>query len=213
MKRKNPLAIVGAWLAFSLAPSHSVQGADGASPTATITGRVQNVVTGRYLENARISVKGTSIAVMTDDAGRYVLANVPSGATVLEVFFTGLDAQQIPLTLSPGQSALQDIRLTNVARYGDKEVVSLDPFLVPSSRMTEGEELAINEQRHAPNIKNVVSTDAMGEVMGGNIGEFLKYLPGVATTGGVFEPDEIYVRGFPSRLTAVTSERGDRWLS
>ena len=57
---------------------------------------------------------------------------------------------------------------------------SIDAFVVDASREMDGAAFAINEQRVAPNIKNVVSTDEFGAVAGGNIGEFLKFLPGLS---------------------------------
>ena len=48
-----------------------------------------------------------------------------------------------------------------------------------------GAAIAINEQRFAGSIVNVVSADEYGHVAEGNIGEFLKFVPGLATdTGG-----------------------------
>jgi hypothetical protein len=57
--------------------------------------------------------------------------------------------------------------------------VKLDAFVVATGRETDGAAIAINEQRFAPNIKNVVSADALGDVMDGNVGEFLKFMPGI----------------------------------
>jgi hypothetical protein len=50
----------------------------------------------------------------------------------------------------------------------------------------DGSAIAINEQRFAPNIKNVMSTDEFGGVAEGNVAEFLKFMPGVTvdTSGG-----------------------------
>jgi len=42
----------------------------------------------------------------------------------------------------------------------------------------------VGEQRFAPNIKNVVSADAHGDVAEGNVAEFMKYLPGVNVVYG-----------------------------
>ena len=42
--------------------------------------------------------------------------------------------------------------------------------------------------------------------MGGNIGEFLKFVPGIDTGGGAFEPGGISVRGFDSSMTLVTND-------
>lgn len=175
--------------------------------TGTVEGRVQNVVTGRYLNNARVSVKQTDIIAMTDESGNYRISRVPSGPVVLEVFYTGLDPQQIPLNVPAGGTVSRDVSLTNVALYGAPDaVVRLDPLTVAATRETDGAVIAINEQRFAPNIKNVVSTETHGEVMGGNLGQFLKYIPGVMEDVGGFEPEGILVRGFPTNLTVMTSD-------
>ncbi|MBI4622244.1 MAG: TonB-dependent receptor [Verrucomicrobia bacterium] len=175
--------------------------------TGTVEGRVQNIVTGRYLNNARVSVKQTDILTLTDESGNYRISRVPSGPIVLEVFYTGLDPQHIPITVSAGQTITRDVSLTNVALYGAPDAtVRLDPLTVAATRETDGAVIAINEQRFAPNIKNVVSTEAHGEVMGGNLGQFLKYIPGVMEDVGGFEPEGILVRGFPTNLTVMTSD-------
>src|SRR5436190_10111303 len=77
--------------AFSL----SAASAPVASPpiaTGTISGRVQNVVTGQYLNNARVTLKGTTTTVYTDSFGAYQLVGVPAGTATLEVFYTNLDS-------------------------------------------------------------------------------------------------------------------------
>lgn len=181
--------------------------------TGAIAGRVKHVVTGQYLTNARISVQGTNLTTFTDESGSYRLAHVPSGPVVVEVFYTGLDAQRVTLNLSPGQRVEQDIALTSAERYGQvTDAVKIDPFVVSTSRVREGEALAINEQRFAPNIKNVVTTDAFGDVSGGNVAEYLNFLPGVNTlvndqTGFVGNRGA-GIRGFDSDMVGVTVDGG-----
>lgn len=181
--------------------------AAAAHATGAVAGRVQNIVTGRYLNNARVAVKGTDLESLTDEFGNYRLPRVPSGPIVLEVFYTGLDSQQIPLVVPAGQTVTHDVNLTNVARFGAPEaIVRLDPFTVASTKETDGAEIAINDQRFAKNIKNVVSTEAYGDVVGGNsMGEFLKFIPGVQTSGGQFESEAVNVRGFPNYMSVVSS--------
>ncbi len=211
------LAVFGASLALTLiAPAlvaaDSTSAASAARPTGAISGRVQNVVTGQYLNNARVSVAGTDLVALTDQSGTYVLPHVPAGVATLEVFYTGLDSQQISVELSAGGKVERNVDLTSAARYGASSTtgpLKLDAFTVASGRETDNEAIAINEQRFAANIKNVVAADALGDLMDGNIGEFLKFMPGITAeytseSGGSVA--SISVRGFPGNLAVVSSD-------
>src|SRR5688572_22325244 len=63
--------------------------------TGTIDGHIQNKVTGDFLNNARVSVKGSTLVTLTDDSGYYRLNGVPAGEVALRVFFTGLDEKEV----------------------------------------------------------------------------------------------------------------------
>ena len=128
MNRPNRLGFVIAALVhlpFCSAPAAEGPAATVSLPaTGTISGRVQNIVTGVFLSRARVAIKGTDRVAYTDEFGTYRLVDVPAGPVVLEVFHTGLDAQEISLQL-PAQSGIeQDVALSNKARYG------LDPSVV-----------------------------------------------------------------------------------
>lgn len=214
IKRKNPFALIGGWIALALAPGQATHGADDPSAAThaagTISGRVQNVVSGQYLNNARVVVRGTDRIAFTDDTGTYRLANIPPGPVVLDVSYTGLDPQEIRLDLAPGQGAERNIELTSVARYGQPgSVVKLDAFTVASSRETDGEAIAINEQRYAANIKNVVAADSLGDVMDGNIGEFMKFIPGVIPEYDYEDGttvSAISIRGFSPHMVDISTD-------
>ncbi len=198
-----------AWLALALAPLNMAQAA--ADNTAvpgggTITGRVQNVATGNYLGKARVAIKGTDIVDYTDQFGTYRLVNVPSGPVVLEVFYTDLDVSETALQVAPGAAIEQNVGLTSVARYGQNAgIVQLDRFVVLSDKETDAQAIAINEQRFAPNIKNVISTDSLGNVVGNAVGEFLKFIPGLSAEYGQETIFEISVRGIGGGMTAFTA--------
>lgn len=171
--------------------------------TGSITGRVQNVVSGQYLTNARVTIKGTQQQAFTDELGVYHLMEVPSGPVVLQVFYTGLDSQEIAVQVPAGGRVVEEIFLS----YGDRDkTVKLDPFVVAASSELSAEALAVNEQRFAANIKNVLAADAFGDISEGNIGEFMKYMPGI--TADFADPDivSLSVRGLVSNVTQVTSD-------
>ena len=214
MKRKTPLAVLGGWIALALVPGQTAGGAENpaasAVATGSITGRVQNVAAGQYLNNARVVVRGTDRVAFTDETGTYRLAGVPAGTAVLDISYTGLDAQQISVAVTGGQVVTQNADLTSVARYGQAgAVVQLDAFTVASARETDGEAIAINEQRFAPNIKNVVAADSLGDVMDGNIGEFMKFIPGVIPEYDYEDGttvSTISIRGFSPHMVNISTD-------
>ncbi|MBM3856095.1 MAG: hypothetical protein FJ399_23545, partial [Verrucomicrobia bacterium] len=202
MKPQSLLPAAYALMFLALAPCARAQTAPGA-----ITGRVQSEVTGQYLMNVRVSIKGTDLSALTDLYGTFRLAQVPSGKVTLEAFYSGLEPQQATVDLSPGQALERNFSLTSRVAPGDKSgVVQLDPFVLTSSRLTEGEALATNEQRFAPNIKNVVATDAFGDVPEGNIAEFMRFLPGVTVGYEDEMPTSVSIRGLGGNMTNVMTD-------
>ncbi|MBM3851660.1 MAG: hypothetical protein FJ399_00730, partial [Verrucomicrobia bacterium] len=210
MKLPAPAAARSVALIVALTLPLPLPAAAPAPATGAVSGRVLNVVTGQYLNNARVAVRGADLVAFTDQTGTYRLVGVPGGPVVLEVFYTGLDPQHVAIEVPPGGSVERNVDLTNVARYGSSiEPLKLDSFIVSTSRETDGEAIAVNEQRFAPNIKNVIPADALGDLMDGNVGEFLKFLPGLVAeydSEGGGSVSSISVRGFPTAMAVVSSD-------
>lgn len=181
--------------------------AEAAAQTTSgeIEGRVRNGTNGLYLGNARVMVAGTTRDVFTDETGTFRLGGLPAGEVTLEVFFTGLQRREIKVIVPAGSTVRQDVVLTRGGDAGADGVVELNPFVIAADREYNAAAIAINEQRFAPSKREVVSTDAFGEINQGNIGEFVKHLPGIS-----FEMKDgnnlsgIMVRGFNSNYTNVT---------
>jgi iron complex outermembrane recepter protein len=179
MKQPPCIALLAIGLAIAAsAPTHAAN----APAAGTIQGRIANPVSGEFIERARVTIEGTILETFTDTSGFYRLTNVPAGTVQVRAFFTGMVPQIQPATVPAGQIVTLDFNLSTSAGPAIRpgEVVRLSEFLVTSSREMEGAALAINEQRFAPNIKGVVSTDEFGTVAEGSVGEFLKFLPGIA---------------------------------
>ncbi|HEX2851730.1 MAG TPA: TonB-dependent receptor [Opitutaceae bacterium] len=178
------------------------------APAGIVEGRVQNSATGKYLHNARVRVVGTDIEVFTNSAGEYRIAGIPPGQATLNVFYTGMAPQQLTVTVASSGVAQQDVAMRSLSDQGPETLV-MSQYVVASQRETDAAAIAINEQRFAANKREVVSTDAFGEINQGNIGEFVKHLPGIS-----FEvkdgnnPSGIMVRGFNSNYTNVTLDGG-----
>ena len=137
--------------------------------------------TGDFLEGVRISVEGTALETASDSDGNYRLTNVPPGTARVRAFYTGFPVQTGTVEVAAGRTAAHEIRFSAPAAQPtpDGTVVKLGEFVVSTSREMSGAALAINEQRFAANMKNVVAVDEFGDVAESNVAEFLKFLPGV----------------------------------
>ncbi len=179
-----------------------------AAAVGTIEGRVFNPRNGEYLERARVTVEGTGLETFTDSGGQYRLTNVPAGVARVKVFFTGQDAQTDNVTVTTGGTVQHDFNLTTgqgrpgAAKPG--EVVKLTAFVVETSKEMDAAAIAINEQRFAANIVNVVSADEFGAVVEGNVGDFLKFLPGITVDTGGGDMRTISMNGVPSNNVPIT---------
>ncbi|MBI5690207.1 MAG: TonB-dependent receptor [Verrucomicrobia bacterium] len=183
---------------------------EAAEATGTITGRVTNAATGNSLGKARVAVKGTDLVGFSDDFGEYRLIDVPAGSATLEVFYTDLDPLAVTVVVPAGETVRRDVGLTSRSRYGNApgSVVQLDRFTVSSDKETDARSLAVNEQRFASNIKNVMATDELGDVLGSNVGEFLKFIPGMTAEYSEVEIVGVSVRGIGGSMTAFTTDGG-----
>lgn len=190
-------SVASALLALFLTGSAFAQG------TGSVHGRVLNVGSGRYLNNAKISVEGTNIETYTNQYGDYQLNNVPAGEARIKASYTGLDEETTVVNVAAGQAAALNFDLTSRARYGEDKTLVLDTFVVESQREYEGDALATNEQRHAPNVMVVMSSDSFGTINEGNPGEFLKYLPGITVDYVAADVRTVSVRGFAAQFTNV----------
>ncbi|MDP3069497.1 MAG: TonB-dependent receptor [Opitutaceae bacterium] len=170
--------------------------------TGIVEGRVLNLRNGEYLERARVTVEGTGLETFTDASGQYRLTNVPAGPARVRVFFTGLDVQTEAVLVTAGGTAQRDFNLEAGGRRSEPgragDVVKLGEFVVATSKEMDGAAIAINEQRFAASIKNVVSADEFGAITDGNVGEFFKYLPGMNINVAGGEARQFSMNGVPA---------------
>lgn len=199
-QRKNPLALLGAWLALALNPAHGEDIA-GAAPLAgpgsgSIIGTVSSAETRSTLQGAVVSLPGKSGQALTDNAGRFILPNVTPGVTEIVVSYTGFDDERRTVVVAASEPTRLAVELKASA------VLTLEPFTVSTER--EGHALAVTEQRNASNVKNVIAMDALGNLPTANVGELLVQMSGVS---GVLDVEGnvsgVSVRGMGSALTRL----------
>jgi TonB-dependent receptor len=163
------------------APSDSAPAGD-----ATITGRVYDEATGRSLRGAIVRVAGTNAQDYTHEDGRFQVV-VPAGQVTLEVEYVGLDRATYSVDVPKGGNAEVNVALTSGVLRGEDIVVRA---------AASGQALAINQQKTASGIVNIVSEEVFGPSPDGNIGYALQRLPGISVdTDQDGSPTGINIRG------------------
>ncbi len=208
MKTHPCSALLIAALAFAAPASAQPAAASAAASSAagTIVGRVFNPGTGEFLRNAQIRVEQTGQSAISEGGGEYRLSPVPAGKVTLVVTYTGFRPQTVTVDVAPGGTATQDFNLVSTLQQtaADGSVVQLQAFTVSTER--EGSAKAIMDQRNSMNITNTVASDSFGDNAEGNVGEFLKHLPGVELDLFYGEVRTVRLGGLGSEYTSVTMD-------
>lgn len=205
------LLCFGSLLAPGQMPELRAQPAANA-PAGIVTGRVLNASTGFYLENVRIRISGTNLEAITDQEGTYRLTGVPAGEARVTASYIGLTEATRPVSVAPGQPGRCDFELALPASGKPAQpgaVVTLDKVTVVEAREFSAQALALNEQRQAANIKNVVAADEYNGAAAGQLGDFLKFIPGVSAIYSGNLATDISVRGMPGFATGVSIDGGE----
>ncbi len=169
--------------------------------TATVTGRVLNQATGDYLKNAQIQIVDSDQSALSEEGGSYTLTNVRAGDVKLSVTYTGLDTKEVTVTVPAAGTVKQDFNMTGAVAGAP---IMLGAFRVSTAR--EGNAKAIVEQRIALNLKTVIAADSFGDVAEGNVGEFLKLLPGVSVDYVDNDVRSARIRGLPPKYNTTTMD-------
>lgn len=160
-----------------------------------------HAASGNYLNHVRVTIEGTGRDTTTDENGHFRFDGVPAGPVRLAAFFTGLESASLTLIVPPGGVVRGDLELSRTTGESGAPVVKLGAFTVSERELT-AQAVALHERKNAPNIKNVVAIDVdTGE---GNLGEFLKYIPGIGIDQSPQSPQFASIRGMPASGTLVT---------
>ena len=116
--RRSFLSLVIAVLALALASSAMAQGAVG-----TVSGTIRERGTERAIPGAQVRVVGTQRGAITDAAGRYRIAGVPSGTIQLAAQLIGYAPQSRSVTVG-AEGATADFMLAQAVTTLDQVVVT-----------------------------------------------------------------------------------------
>lgn len=175
MNRSFAPRALAALLSFACAVSALAQ----AVGTGAITGRVYNVVTKEFVRDATLRVEGTNLAAVSETSGYFALQRVPAGEVTLVIGYLGLPSVTTTVTVAPGETVNREFEIGGAppAAREEEKVVQLQAFNVTAEK--DGNAKALSRQKNSMNMSRSVASDAFGNITEGNVGEFLKFMPGV----------------------------------
>jgi TonB-dependent receptor len=163
--------------------------------TTSVTGTVTDSVTKAPLAGALVTVEGTALSAATDQTGTFRITAAPVGAHVLLVTYLGHADQRAAVDLRASETRTVDVAMSRTAF---SETVQ-----VTAETIDEGQSRALNQQKTAANIINVVAADQIGSFPDPNAAEAASRIPGVSIARDQGEGRYILIRGTEARLNSV----------
>lgn len=159
-----------------------------------LSGRVTDANSGAGLPGAIVTVVDTGRQTATDREGVYTITGLPAGEVRVQFSYLGFEPSTELARIAPGQ------RTTLNARLGGDTVV-MGELYVTSIR--DAQAAALNQQRAAQNLTNIVSSDSIGRFPDPNIAEALQRVPGIAVERDQGEGRYINIRGAPVEFSSI----------
>src|ERR1700730_13334170 len=175
----------------------------GGTPPGTVPGQKgMGTVTGHAmdpqhsaLQGARVEFQPKGLTSVSDEQGQFTIPGVPPGSYTLTVSYIGFSQFSTPITVTAGQvtavEAVLPVGLVNqeVVVRGERE---------------HGEIEALNIQRTADTIIEVLPTEVITSLPNTNVADALGRLPGVSLERDEGEGKYVQIRGTEPRLSNVT---------
>ena len=165
-----------------------------------VRGRVFNTATKEYVRNAEIRIEGAPIAAFSEDDGDFRLTGVPTGDITVVVKYAGLQESRQVVTVAPGQTATVEFALQPY------DVASEGVEAVTITAKREGQAAAIMERRASTNAKTVVAADNFGALTMGDVGEFMKNMPGLSLDYTEVDATAVRIGGLDPKYSTFTTD-------
>jgi TonB-dependent receptor len=160
----------------------------------TLAGRVTDT-TGAVLQGARAELQPLGIAAVSNGQGEFSFLNVSAGSYTLNVSYIGFSVFTQSVVVKAGEAARVDA-VMKVESKAEQVTVTTDRQF--------GEAEAINRERVADNILQVLPVEIITSLPNTNIADALGRLPSVTLERDEGEGKYVQIRGLEPRLANVT---------
>lgn len=168
----------------------------------------QQIVTGivsdhnQPLPGAAVKIAGTSRIIMTDLEGKFSVNDLKPGHYDLQISYIGFENQSIAIDLQSQQ--IMDLGMISMLQ----KQKNIDEVIVTGS-LKNSEARALNLQKNAINISNVIASDGIGKLPDRNAAETVQRVQGVSIERDQGEGRFVSLRGLPP-FWASTTINGNR---
>lgn len=146
------------------------------------------------LAGAVISISGTNNGTTSNLNGEYQFY-APTGNLSLTISYLGFQDTTINLKLSGGELKVADVALSSSQQLLNNVIVT---------GQAQGQARALNQQKNADNIKNIVAADQIGRFPDPNAAEALQRVPGINIERDQGEGRYVSVRGLAPQFTNIS---------
>lgn len=161
-----------------------------------VSGAVYESSSNSVLPGANIVIEGTSRGDATDRNGFFLISNLAPGTYNVKASFLGYEDEIQEVQIEAGQTAKINFNLLETVIEGQDVVVY--------GNLSRGRAKALQDQKNAPNIKNVVSSDQFQLFPDRNAAETAARIPGVSISYDQGEGEFIQIRGIGPEYNSLT---------
>jgi len=172
----------------------STFGAAGQNPKGTLTGRVTDT-SGGVLQGAQIELQPANVTAVSNVLGQFFVNDLNPGTYTITVSYVGFKSFTKTLDIVAGQTASVDAKLG---------VESQNLEVLVSAERVSAEAEAVNRERTADNIVQVLPDDVIRSLPNANLADALGRLPSVSLERDEGEGKYVQIRGTEPRLTNTT---------
>jgi len=159
-----------------------------------ITGRAVDANNG-ILQGAQVELQPKGVSAVTDAHGNFTFGSLAPGEYRLTVTFVGLNSFEKNVTVTAGQATRVEAAL---------QIAAQNDSIIVTAERPHGEAEAINRQRTAENILQVLPHDVIVSLPNANVADAIGRLPSVTLERDEGEGKYVQIRGTEPRFSNVT---------
>ena len=184
----------GFLMVFLIVCLFSVSAAQAQEGKGSVSGRVTDP-DHVALQGARVELQPIGLTAVSDSQGQFTISDVLSGSYTLTVSYIGFAPFSTPVSITAG-----GVTQANAALL----VESVSQQIIVRGEREHGELEAINRERTADTIVEVLPADVITSLPNTNVADALGRLPGISLERDEGEGKYIQIRGTEPRLSNVT---------